>query len=133
MTLTVSSMPMVKLNIDYEVLNVTDETNYIVTDNKFRVKLTISHINGREPYSDDITVKLYRDLDGTYGSNVQMLNQRAFINPGETIEMEFDMDNVMDGWGLLLGAIYYYSTGNQVLSTTTPYYTISLPRGACYS
>ena len=125
-TLTVTEMPMVKLNIAYEVLNVSDASNYIVTDNKFRVKLTISHINGREPYSDDITVKLYRDLDGTYGSNVQIMNQRAFLNPGETIEMEFDMDNVMDGWDYF-GAIYYYSSGNQTLSTTTPYYTISFP------
>jgi hypothetical protein len=123
--LNVNEMPAAKLDISYEVLNVTDNSRYIVTDDKFRVKLTITN-TGTNLYSDDITVKMYRNLDGTYGSNAQIMNQRVILEPSETTVVQFDMDNVIDGWDFF-DAIYYYNAGSQTLYTTTPYYTIVFP------
>ncbi len=124
-TFTVDEMPAADLNISCEVLNVTDYSNRIITDDKFRVKLTITN-NYTEPYYDDITVKLYKNLDGTYGSNAQIMNQLVNIAPSETIELQFDMDNVIDGWQYF-AAIFYCSEGRQMQSTGTPYYTINFP------
>ena len=71
-------------------------------------------------------MKLYKNLDGTYGSNAQIENQFINIAPGETTELQFDLDNVIDGWRYF-AAIYYYSNGQAVLDSTTPYYTIVFP------
>lgn len=124
-TLTIMEMPVAELNITAEVLNITDPQNHIITSDKYSVKLTITN-NGSETYFDDITLKLYKSLDGTYGSNAQILNQLVNIYPGETIEVRFDMDNVTNGWDYF-AAIYYYSSGQQVPCTTTSYYTIVFP------
>ena len=60
------------------------------------------------------------------GSNAQIENQFISIGPGETTELQFDLDNVIDGWRYF-AAIYYYSNGQAVLDSTTPYYTIVFP------
>ena len=124
-TLTVTEMPTANLSITPEVLNVTDNVNSIVTSDKYSVKLTITN-NGSENYQDDITVKLYKNLDGNFGSNVQIMNQFVLIEPGKTTELQFDLDNVIDGWRYF-AAIYCYSAGQAVLKTTTSYYTIVFP------
>ncbi len=124
-TITVDEMPAANLDITAEVLNVTDPQNYIITSDKYSVKLTINN-NGSTIYMDDITVKLYKNMDGTYGTNAQIMNKELVLEPGQTAELQFDMDNVIDGWDYF-AAIYYYSAGQQVRSTTTPYYTIIFP------
>jgi hypothetical protein len=124
-TLHVEEMPAANLSITAEVLNITDQQNHIVTSDKYSVKLTITN-NGPETYSDDITVKLYKNMDGTYGSNAQIMNQLVYIDPGQTIELQFDMDNVINGWDYF-SAVYCYSSGSQMLVTTTPYYTVVFP------
>ena len=123
--INVTQMPTANLRITSEVLNVTDYANSIVTSDKYSVKLTITN-NGSMDYQEDITVKLYKNLDGTYGSNAQIENQFISIGPGETTELQFDLDNVIDGWRYF-AAIYYYSNGQAVLDSTTPYYTIVFP------
>ena len=124
-TLTITEMPAANLSITAEVLDITDYQNYIVTSDKYSVKLTVTN-DGPEVYHDDITVKLYKNMDGTYGSNSQVKNQLVYLNPGETVELQFDMDNVINGWDYF-GAIFIYSSGQQTLSTTTPYYTVVFP------
>lgn len=124
-TITVDEMPAANLDITAEVLNITDPQNYIITSDKYSVKLTITN-NGSTIYMDDITVKLYKNMDGTYGTNAQIMNKELVLEPGQTAELQFDMDNVIDGWDYF-AAIYYYSAGQQVFSNTTPYYTIIFP------
>ena len=124
-TITVDEMPAANLDITAEVLNITDPQNYIITSDKYSVKLTITN-NGSTIYMDDITVKLYKNMDGTYGTNAQIMNKELVLEPGQTAELQFDMDNVIDGWDYFV-AIYYYSAGQQVFSNTTPYYTIIFP------
>ncbi len=124
-TITITEMPAANLSIIPEVLNITDAQNRIVTSDKYSVKLTITN-NGTVEYYDDISVKLYKNMDGTYGSNTQQINQLMHIQPGQTIELQFDMDNVINGWDYF-AAIFNYSSGGQVLNTTTPYYTIVFP------
>ena len=124
-TITVDEMPAANLSITAEVLNVTDVQNRIVTSDKFSLKLTITN-NGSETYNDDITVKLYKNLDGTYGSNAQIMNQLISLNPSQTIELQFDLDNVINGWEYF-AAIFYYSAGQQVRGATTSWYTIVFP------
>jgi hypothetical protein len=123
--LNITQMPAANLRITSQVLNITDAANSIVTSDKYSVKLTVTN-NGSTNYQEDITVKLYKNLDGNYGSNAQIENQFISIGPGETTELQFDLDNVIDGWRYF-AAIYYYSNGQAVLDSTTPYYTIVFP------
>ncbi len=123
--INVTQMPTANLSITSQVLNVTDYANSIVTDDKYSVKLSITN-NGTEDYQEDITVKLYKNLDGTYGSNAQIENQFVHLGPGETAELQFDLDNVINGWRYF-AAIYYYSDGQAVLDSTTPNYTVVFP------
>ena len=124
-TITVDEMPAANLSITSEVLNVTDAQNRIVTSDKFSLKLNITN-NGATAYNDDITVKLYRRSNGNSGSNVQVMNQLVNVPAGQSTMVQFDMDNVMDGWEYF-AAIYYYSAGQMVRSTTTQFYTIVFP------
>ena len=124
-TINIEEMPVTNLSITAAALNVTDAQQHIITSDKFSVKLTIAN-NGDNDYYDDVTVKLYKNLDGTYGSNAQMANQLISLNPGQTTEVQFDLDNVIDGWDYFV-AVFYYSNGQQVHKTSTPYYTIVFP------
>ena len=124
-TITVDEMPAANLSITPEVLNVTDAQNRIVTSDKFSLKLNITN-NGATAYNDDITVKLYRRSNGNSGSNVQVMNQLVNVPAGQSTMVQFDMDNVMDGWEYF-AAIYYYSAGQMVRSTITQFYTIVFP------
>ena len=124
-TVVIDEMPAANLKITSEVLNVTDAANRIVTSDKFSLKLTITN-NGTTAYNDDITVKLYRRSNGNSGSNVQVMNQLVNVPAGQSTMVQFDMDNVMDGQDYF-AIIFYYSEGQQVRSTNTPFYTIVFP------
>ena len=123
--LTIYEMSPADLDIQYEVLNVTDPANYIVTSDKFSLRLSITN-NSTYGYDDDITVKLYKNLDGTYGANTQEVSQHLTMYPGTLNIVEFDLDNVINGWDYF-AAIYCYSEGHPVFVTATPYYTIVFP------
>ena len=123
--LSIYEMSPADLDIQYEVLNVTDPANYLITSDKFSLKLSITN-NGTYVYDDDITVKLYKNLDGTYGANAQEVSQHLTMYPGTLNIVQFDLDNVVNGWDYF-AAIYYYSQGNQVFANSTAYYTIVFP------
>ena len=124
-TVVINEMPAANLSITPEVLNVTDAANRIVTSDKLCLKLTITN-NGATDYTDDITVKLYRRTTGNSGSNVQVMNQLVSVPAGQSTVVQIDMDNVMNGQDYF-AIIYYYSAGQQVRSTNTPFYTIVFP------
>ena len=124
-TLTVVEMPAAQLSITPEVLNVTDYANHIVTSDKYSLKLTITNY-GTETYNDDITVNLYKRMEGNTGSNAQVMNQLVIVEPAETVEVQFDLDNVINGWDYF-SAIFFYSSGQQVFGANTSFYTIVFP------
>ena len=124
-TINIDEMPAANLTITPEVLNVTDATNRIITSDKFSLKLNITN-NGTTAYNDDITVKLYKKSNGNTGNNVQVMNQLVTVPAGQSAEVQFDMDNVMDGWQYF-ASISYYSAGQQRSAGTTQYYTIVFP------
>ena len=71
-------------------------------------------------------MKLYKRSDETYGSNAQVMNQHVTIEPNQTIEVEFDLENVIDGWDYF-AAVTYYSSGQQYRLCITSFYTIVFP------
>jgi hypothetical protein len=60
---------------------------------------------------------------GYYGTPVQSLTRTVSISPGKSINVEFDLDNVVDGWTYAVEA-YYYSQGREKLLDLTSGYTI---------
>ncbi len=129
-TITVDEMPVANLQVEPEVLNVTDNLNCIITDTKFRLKLFITN-NGEQPYHDDITVRLYKNRDGNYGSNVQIMNQELYLDPGMSTEMLFELDNVVDGWKYFANYCHY-SGGSLAPDNSTSWYTIVFPQEQPY-
>ena len=124
-TLTVNPMPAANLSATIKVLNVTDADNKIITSDKFSVQLTITN-NGSSTYNEDISIKLFKNTQGSSGTNVQAKNQIVLIEPGETITLQFDMENVIDGWKYFVKT-YYYSNGEQPSLKGTSSYTIVFP------
>ena len=124
-TITVNAMPEATLSATAEVLNVTDEDNSIVTCDKFSIKLTVTN-TGTTTYNEEISMKLYKNTYGNTGSSVQAKGQVITLAPGETTVLQFDMDNVVDGWRYF-GSSYYYSAGEAILLKKTSFYTIVFP------
>jgi hypothetical protein len=121
----INQMPAASLSSTISVLNVTDDYNYIITSDKFAVEFTITN-QGTTPYNQDITVKLYKNLDNNYASNVQTKNVPVSLLPGETATVPVELENVIDGWDYFVYAIYY-SEGHQALLDRTGFYTIQFP------
>ena len=123
--ITINAMPEANLTATVKVLNVTDEDGKIVTSDKFSVQFTITN-EGTTTYSEDISVKLFKNTYGNTGTSIQAKNQALELAPGETRVLQFDMDNVIDGWRYFAGA-YCYSLGEQVLLKKSSFYTIIFP------
>ncbi len=123
--LTLNTMPAANLSATIRILDVTDTDNKIITSNSFSVMLTITN-NGSTTYDEDISAKLYKNTKGTSGSAVQGINQHLTLAPGETTTMQFDMDNVSEGWKYFVKT-YYYSEGTQMDLKGTSSYTIVFP------
>ena len=124
-TIIISEMPEANLSASLEILNITDGTNKIITDNKFSVKVTVTN-NGTTTYNEDISVKLFKRSTGTSGSNVQGKSQSIVLAPGETTTLQFDMDNVINGWQYFIWA-YYYSSGIETKLNGSTTYTVIFP------
>ena len=124
-TLNISEMPVANLSASVEVLNVTDVTNKIITDNKFSAKVTITN-NGTTTYNEDILVKLFKRTTGSSGSSVQGKSQTIVLAPGETTTLQFDMDNVIDGWQYFIWS-YCYSGGIETKLKGSTSYTVVFP------
>lgn len=121
-TITVNPMPAASLSATYRVLN---EANGIINSDKFSIELTITN-NGGTTYDEDISAKLYKNIYGGTGTNVQGVNKHLILGPGETTTMQIDLTNVVDGWRYFATSCYY-SEGQQVTFARTTSYTIVFP------
>ena len=124
-TITVDAMPAANLNGYITVHNVTNNTERIITDNKFSISIAITN-RGTTTYDEDISVMLYKQTQDNYGTPVQGKNQALVLAPGETKTLQFDMDDVTDGWIYFARAVYYSSGAQAGLNVTSPY-TIVFP------
>lgn len=121
-TINIVAMPAAQLSGTVEVKNVVDTWRDWILDDKFSLKATVTN-DGTETYNEDITVYLYKSLVGYYGTPVQSVTRTVSISPGKTINVDFDLDNVVDGWTYAVEA-YYYSQGRDKLLDLTGDYTI---------
>ena len=124
-SLTITEMPAANLSGQITVLNVTNASTRIITDNMFRVKVAVTN-NGATTYNEEISASLYKQTHGNYSTPVQGKSQAIVIAPGETKTLEFEFDNVTDGWKYIVRT-YYYSSGTQVTLKNTSTYTIIFP------
>ena len=124
-TITINQMPKAKLVGTVDVLNVTDETNRIVTSDKFSVLLTVTN-DSTETYNEEISFKLFKNTYGNTGTSVQGLNIPIVLEPGETKTVQVDFDNVVNGWKYFVNA-YYYTAGIQTKIKGTQFHTIIFP------
>ncbi len=123
--ITINAMPAASLSATVEVLNVTDATEKIVSSEQFSFLLTIKN-EGETTYDEDVSSKLFKLIQETSGTNVQDLSQHLTLAPGQTATMQFDFDNVSDGWKYFSNA-YYYSEGVPTRLAGTSFYTITKP------
>ncbi len=121
-TIVIEPMPAAQLSGTIEVQNVVDEWRNWILDDKFSLNAKVTN-NGTETYNEDITVYLYKSLMGYYGTPVQSVTRTVSISPGKSINVDFDLDNVVDGWTYAVEA-YYYSQGRDKLLDLTGNYTI---------
>ena len=121
-TITINEMPAANLSATIEVLNAS---NYVINSDKFSVVLTITN-NGATTYNEDISIKLYKNTYDNSGTTVQAINQPLTLAPGATSSIQFDLDNVIDGWKYFVWT-YYYSSGEQVRLKGSSTYTMSFP------
>ena len=123
--ITFAPMPAASLSASIEVLDVTDTDNKIITSDKFSVVLTITN-TGATTYDEDISAKLFKNTQGSSGTNVQGVNKHLTLAPGESATMQFDMTNVLDGWRYFIKT-YFYTEGTQTSLKGTTTYTIFFP------
>lgn len=121
-TIVIENMPAANLNGTATVLNVTDQPHHIILDDKFRLKLTVFN-NSNTTYQEDITVKLNKRMIVNYGSDIGSQTKTVTINPHQSTTLQFDLDNVVDGWQYYVTA-YYYSQGRETYLTQTDTYSI---------
>ena len=121
-TITINAMPAANLSGTLQVLNAT---GYTINSNKFSVVLTVTN-NGSTAYNEDISIKMYKNIYGNMGTTVQAINTPLSLAAGATTTIQFDLDNVVNGWEYFVN-LYYYSSGSQVNLTSSYYYTIVFP------
>ncbi len=121
-TIVIEPMPAAQLSGTVDVQNVVDTWRDWILDDKFRLEATVTN-NGTETYNEDITVYLYKLIEGYYGTPVQSMTRTVSINPGKSINVQFDLDNVVDGW-TYAAEVYYYSQARDILLDLTGDYTI---------
>ena len=129
-SIQINQMPTANLNGSVEVLNVTDPVNKIITSDKFSVKLTVTNRNS-QAYDEDITIKLYKHTYGNYGTLVQTQNRRLYLPANQSTTIQFDLDNVIDGWQYFIKT-YYYSNGEQVSLKGCSTHTIVFPNSSAF-
>ena len=124
-TIAIEPMPKANLSATANVLNVSDAQNRIITSDKYSVVLTITN-NNSTTYNEDITIRLYKNIYGNYGTTVQTLSKPLVLGPHQRTTIQFDLDNVVDGWKYFTKS-YYYSEGEMISLASTSFYTIVIP------
>ena len=125
-TISIEPMPKANLSGTANALNVTDTQNRIITSDKYSVVLTITN-NNSTTYNEDITIRLYKNIYGNYGTTVQTLSKPLVLGPHQRTTIQFDLDNVADGWKYFTKS-YYYSEGEMISLASTSFYTIVIPQ-----
>ena len=129
-TIVIGNMPAASLTGTATPLNVTDQSNRIITSDKFSLDISVTN-NGTSTYNEDIVVKLYKHIYGNYGTLVQTQTQPLSLNRRQTTQLHFDLDNLIDNWQYFI-KVYYYSNGEQESLCGTYTYTIVFPSGSSY-
>lgn len=124
-TLVIEEMPEASLTASIQILNITDATNKIVTSDKFSASYTIVN-TGSTPYDEDLLLRLYKNTHDNYGNLVQAQSHHVNLAPGDTIVLQADFDNVVDGWRYF-ASVYCYSAGSVVKIKSSSFYTIVFP------
>ncbi len=124
-TIVITPMPSANLSSTARVLHVTDSEARIITSDKFSVELTVTN-NGTVTYDEDIVMKLYKHIYDNTGSAVQLVTRSVRLAPGQSITVQYDMDNVQDSWRYFARPVYY-SAGEEVKLRATSFYTIHYP------
>ena len=122
---TINDMPSASLNGSLTVANVTDRDNHVITSDKFKVQVNISN-HSTAAYDEDIIIKLYKHIYGSTGTLVQTQTKPLTLDRRKTATLEFELDNVMDGWSYF-ALVYYYSEGKEVRLAGTATHTINFP------
>jgi len=123
--ITLTQMPDASLSGTIQVLDITDADNKIITGKAFRIIAKIVN-TGTTTYDEEISGKLFKNTKGNSGTNVQAINRHVTIEPGDTLTMEFTLDNVMDGWKYFAYVAGYKSGASFNIKGTTSY-TIVFP------
>ena len=121
---SIEPMPQANLTGSVHVLNVTDEAGRIITDDKFSIQLTVS--SSSLAYDEDITVKLYKHTYGNYGTLVQTKHVPLTLARRSSTTLQFDLENVMDGWKYFIKT-FYFSEGAELSLAGSGTYTIVFP------
>ncbi len=121
-TVSITAMPAATLTVTNTVLNAT---NNVINSNKFSVNSVIKN-TGASTYNEDVTLRLYRVVNGNRGSNVQDVTIPVTIAAGASKTVQFDCENVIDGENYFAW-VYYFSSGTQVQSSGTYSYTMQFP------
>ena len=121
----INQMPSAYLTGSARALNVTDQTNRIITANEFGVEVTVTN-SSSSVYNEDISIKLYKRVYGTTGTLVQVLDKDVYLSPHKSTTLTFHLDNVIDGWNYF-AKVYYYSSGEQVSLANVSTHTIIFP------
>ena len=124
-TLHIVAMPSATLTAKSTVLSVTDESQKIITDDKFAFTLEVTN-TASTPYGEDISVALYKMYEPGNPLKLYAVNRYVELAAGETDTLLFELDGVVDGWQYYAKS-FYYSNGNQVGLNTTSTYTIQFP------
>ena len=127
---TITAMPSASLSGSVSVLNVTNSSDRIITNDKFSIQVTTTN-NGTSTYDEDITVKLYKHIYDNYGTLVQTKSVPVTLARRQSTTVQFDMDNVMDSWRYFARA-YYHSSGEEVSLGSSGFYTIVFPEEPKY-
>ena len=123
--LTITEMPEAKLNGSIHLLNVTDNTNKIITANEIAANVTIRNM-GTTTYDEDITFIIYKSTTGNMGSTAQTRSQHLTLEPRQSTTLTFHLDNVTDGWQYFAYA-YYYSSSQRLTLASVGAHTIIFP------
>ena len=130
LNITINDMPAASLTLQPRPLNVTDAQNRVITSDRFSVQVNVQN-NSTTAYNEDITINLYKHTYGNYGTLVQTKTVPISLAGGQSTRLQFDLDDVMDGWSYF-AKTYYYSGGEQISNGGTGTYSIVFPQAPSY-
>ncbi|MBQ9555648.1 MAG: C10 family peptidase [Muribaculaceae bacterium] len=125
-TVTIATMPSASLDVNYRILNITDEENRIITADRYSIIADVTN-TGTTTYDEEFSVRLYRINNPETNVGTELLNQTQPLRlaPGQSTSLQFDFDHdLIDGWRYFC-YLYYYSAGEPV-GTGTKWYQLNL-------